>query len=97
MQPYHKLVRADVLGFIKNHSAAYDVIFAGPPYALSEIDEIPNMIFENNLLSPDGVFIMETSPKHNFENNPNLVDVRNYGQTHFWFFKHYKEVKNQED
>lgn len=94
MQPYHKLIRADVLSFIKNHSASYDVIFAGPPYALAEIDEIPNMIFENNLLAPNGIFIMETSPKHNFENNFNLVDVRNYGQTHFWFFKHLNKIEN---
>lgn len=88
MQPYHRLIRADVLSYIKNNSeSSFDVIFAGPPYALHEIDEIPNMIFENKLLSEDGVFIMETSPKHSFLKNVNLVDVRNYGQTHFWFFK----------
>lgn len=93
MQPYHKVIRGDVMSFIKNqHAQSYDVIFAGPPYALEQINEIPEIILGGTLLKkPDGIFILETSPKHNFINNPNLVDVRNYGQTHFWFFKHIEE------
>ena len=30
--------------------------------------------------------MLETSPRHDFSDHKNLIDVRNYGQTHFWFF-----------
>ena len=42
--------------------------------------------FEKKLLKEDGWFILETSPRHDFTEHPKLLEVRNYGQTHFWFF-----------
>jgi 16S rRNA (guanine966-N2)-methyltransferase len=84
--PNHKIITGDALQFIKNCSEKFDLIFAGPPYALEEIDQIPDMIFAKNILKQDGWFILETSPKHNFTEHPKLLEVRNYGQTHFWIF-----------
>ncbi len=84
--PNHKIITGDALKFIGSCSEKFDLIFAGPPYALEEIDAIPNMILEKKLLKEDGWFILETSPKHNFTQHPNLLQVRHYGQTHFWFF-----------
>lgn len=84
--PNHKIIFGDAIHFAKNCTQQYDLIFAGPPYALEVIDEIPNIILDKKLLKEDGIFILETSPKHDFTEHPNLFDVRNYGQTHFWFF-----------
>lgn len=84
--PNHKIILGDAIQFAKNCTQQFDLIFAGPPYALEVIDEIPNIIFDKKLLNEDGVFILETSPKHNFTEHPHLLEVRNYGQTHFWFF-----------
>jgi 16S rRNA (guanine966-N2)-methyltransferase len=44
------------------------------------------LIFEKKLLRENGWFILETSPRHDFTEHPKLLEVRNYGQTHFWFF-----------
>ncbi|MEN9447551.1 MAG: hypothetical protein RJA25_841 [Bacteroidota bacterium] len=84
--PNHKIILGDAIQFAKNCTQQFDLIFAGPPYALEVIDEIPNIIFDKKLLNEDGIFILETSPKHNFTEHPHLLEVRNYGQTHFWFF-----------
>jgi 16S rRNA (guanine966-N2)-methyltransferase len=81
-----KLVQAEVFKFLKTCVGQYDFIFAGPPYALVEIDEIPNIIFEKNLVKPEGVFILEHTPRNNYEDHPNFIKVKNYGTTLFSFF-----------
>lgn len=81
-----KIFQMDVFRFIEFAKEQYDYIFAGPPYALPTIDIIPNLIFEKKLLLPEGLFVLEHNPHHEFMDHPNLVDVRNYGQTYFSFF-----------
>lgn len=86
--PNHQIIKADAIRYIKQTPNKYDLIFAGPPYPLECIDEIPNLIFDHQLLTENGWFIMETSPRHNFSEHPNLFNLRKYGQTHFWFFNY---------
>ncbi|HQV78578.1 MAG TPA: RsmD family RNA methyltransferase [Chitinophagales bacterium] len=95
--PNHKIIFGDAVQFAKNCTQQYDLIFAGPPYALEVIDEIPDIIFEKKLLKAAGIFILETSPKHNFVEHPKLLEVRNYGQTHFWFFGDKSESDNESE
>lgn len=84
-----KITRGDAIHFLNTSQNTYDLIFAGPPYALEVIDELPDMVIQHpNLLSEEGTFILETSDRHDFTEHKNLEQVRNYGQTHFWFFKH---------
>ena len=82
-----KIMQMDVFRFIGFATEKFDYIFAGPPYKLPTIDIIPNLIFENDLLTDDGLFVMEHNPHHDFTNDPRLIDVRNYGQTIFSFFE----------
>lgn len=83
------ILKGDALHFVTQCRETFDLIFAGPPYALEQINDIPDMVLQHpTLLDKEGTFILETSPKHNFTEHPNLLDVRNYGQTHFWFFGH---------
>jgi 16S rRNA (guanine966-N2)-methyltransferase len=82
-----KIFQMDVFRFIEHATTQWDYIFAGPPYALPTIDTIPDVILQKNLLLPDGLFVMEHNPHHDFLHHPNLVDVRNYGKTIFSFFK----------
>jgi len=86
--PNHQIIKADAIKYIKQTPNKYDLIFAGPPYPLECINEIPDLILEYKLLTENGWFIMETSPRHNFTNHPNCFSLRRYGQTHFWFFKY---------
>jgi 16S rRNA G966 N2-methylase RsmD len=45
------IVKMDVFRFIDQCSSSFDLIFAGPPYALTNIDDIPRKVFEKNLLN----------------------------------------------
>ncbi len=90
MEDYQKIIKQNAFKHIKLDPNQYDVIFAGPPYPLKTIDLLPDLIMESNLLKKEGWFILETSPRHDYKNHHNLIKLKNYGQTHFWFFSHEK-------
>lgn len=80
------IVKEDVFRFIKNTPRKYTYIFAGPPYPLKTLDTIPDVLFENDILAEDGLFVMEHNPNHNFKNHSRFSEARNYGTTIFSFF-----------
>lgn len=81
-----RIVKMDVFKFIDQCTEQYDLIFAGPPYALETIDQIPVKIFEKQLLKPDGCFILEHTPRNNYQEYAYFDAQRNYGTTVFSFF-----------
>ena len=88
-----KIVRADVFQFLKNCVQQFDYIFAGPPYALPTIDNIPDLIFQYQLLKEDAWFVLEHDPTHSYKTHPHFVQERNYGKTIFSFFENREEGK----
>ena len=81
-----KLVKSDVFRFIDSTTDQYDFIFAGPPYALNNIDDLPLKIFEKKLLKPKGWFILEHTPRNDYKKFECYKTERNYGTTIFSFF-----------
>jgi len=79
-----KVVRMDVFKFIEQCTDGFDLIFAGPPYALTTIDELPKLT--PRLLNDKGWFILEHTPRNNYEGYPYYVTQRNYGTTIFSIF-----------
>ena len=59
------LVRGDVLRYLEGASRGFDIVFADPPYALKELETIPELIFQNNLLKEGGLLVLE----HGKDNN----------------------------
>lgn len=84
--PEIRLLQMEVFKFLKSCTEQYDFIFAGPPYALTEIDTIPDIIFDRNLVKPEGLFILEHTPRNNYEDHAHFLKVKNYGTTLFSFF-----------
>lgn len=82
-----KLVKSDVFRFIETCREKFDFIFAGPPYALTTIDELPKLVFDKDLLTDGGWFVLEHTPRNNYQSNPNLVREKNYGTTVFSIFE----------
>jgi 16S rRNA (guanine(966)-N(2))-methyltransferase RsmD len=82
-----KVVKSDVFRYINSCSTEYDFIFAGPPYALTNIDDLPLLIFEKKLLRPGGWFVLEHTPRNEYKKNPYFKSERNYGTTIFSIFK----------
>ena len=81
-----KVIRMNVFKFISHCTEKFDLIFAGPPYALATIDDLPKVIFEKQLLNPKGWFVLEHTPKNNYKKFPFYVTERNYGTTIFSIF-----------
>ena len=82
----YKVVRMDVFKFIAQCTETFDLIFAGPPYALDKIDELPKEVTGRGLLKENGWFILEHTPRNNYEGYPLYVTQRNYGTTIFSIF-----------
>ncbi len=81
-----KLVKLDVFKFIESCTEQYDFIFAGPPYALGTIDDLPLKIFEKKLLKPKGWFVLEHTPRNDYKKFDHYHSERNYGTTIFSIF-----------
>ena len=80
-------IRGDVFRFVRTCRQQYDFIFADPPYALKELPQIPDLIFERQLLKPDGIFVFEHGKDHDFSQHSRFVDHRQYGSVNFSIFR----------
>jgi len=80
------VIKQDVFSFIKSCTNKYDFIFAGPPYALNTIDELPIMIFKSDLLTKGGWFVLEHTPRNDYKKYDYYKTERNYGTTIFSIF-----------
>ena len=76
----------DFTHFLRDNKEKFDLIFAGPPYPLPTLPDIPDLIFEYDLVEGEGWFIMEHNPQHNFKKHPHYLKQKKYGQTIFSIF-----------
>lgn len=81
-----KVIRMDVFKYIETCTEKFDFIFAGPPYALTAIDELPVQVFARQLLNPGGWFVLEHTPRNQYSSFPFYKTERNYGTTIFTTF-----------
>jgi len=81
-----KVIRMDVFRYIQQCNEKFDLIFAGPPYALPNISDLPKLIFDNSMLNTKGWFVLEHEPKNDFKDFPFYKTERNYGTTIFSIF-----------
>lgn len=81
------VLRWDVFRFMESTKEKFDYIFAGPPYPLPNLDTIPDLIFQHQLLAEEGLFVLEHNPEHDFSSHEHFKELRNYGKTMFSFFE----------
>jgi 16S rRNA (guanine966-N2)-methyltransferase len=82
-----KCFRSDVFKYVKQESSKYDIIFADPPFKLSETDNLPDLIFEKKLLNDEGWLIIEHQSKRLLKSLVQPFDIRKYGNCAFSMFK----------
>ncbi|MGB8192051.1 MAG: RsmD family RNA methyltransferase [Chitinophagaceae bacterium] len=80
------VLKTDVFRFLTQCRQQFDFIFAGPPYALTNIDDLPKLIVQQKLLKPGGWFVLEHTPKNDYKTFALYKSERNYGTTVFSFF-----------
>ncbi len=81
-----QVLKSDVFKYMDQCNRQFDFIFAGPPYALTTIDDLPRKVAEKKLLKKNGWFVLEHTPKNNYKNFPLYRSERNYGTTIFSIF-----------
>jgi 16S rRNA (guanine(966)-N(2))-methyltransferase RsmD len=77
----------DVFRFIRICRKKYDLIFADPPYNLKDLQELPGIIMQHNLLLPEGWLVLEHPRSYGFGSLPYCFDERRYGNVRFSFFR----------
>jgi 16S rRNA (guanine(966)-N(2))-methyltransferase RsmD len=87
IREYMTIVRSDVFRFLATNTRQFSYIFAGPPYPLPTLNTIPDVVFEKNTLAPEGLFVLEHNPEHDFSKHARFTQVRHYGTTLFSFFR----------
>lgn len=86
-----RVVKSNVFVFAAHIKEQFDLIFADPPYDHPKFAEVADLIFRNNLLKPDGLFILEHNSHFDYSKHPNFRELRRYGSVHFSMFE--SEVK----
>ena len=84
-----KAYKSDVFKFLKTTKITADIFFADPPYDfdIEKFLEIPELIFENELLHEGGVLIVEHSKHTDLSAGKNYHYSKKYGGSVFSFFE----------
>lgn len=80
-------VKEDVFRFLKQAQNSYDLIFADPPYDLTNIPEIHELVFGNDILKDAGLLIIEHGPRTELSELSHFLRERKYGNVRFSFFR----------
>jgi 16S rRNA (guanine966-N2)-methyltransferase len=79
-------IHIDVKAYLKTCSIKYDIVFADPPYKLSWLQELPDIVTQAGVIKEGGVFILEHPRDISFTNHKLFFEHRNYGGVNFSFF-----------
>lgn len=87
LSKFVKPIKADVFTYLNRlKNETFDLIFADPPFELSNLEEIPDLVLKLNIINPEGLLILEHGPTHNFSTHPAFSQTRHYGKVCFTFF-----------
>ena len=83
-------LKSDVFKFLEIHKQGYDIIFADPPYDISDdaFAKLPELVFKNSLLNTDGLLIIEHAKQTDLSHLSQFSEAKNYGSSVFSFFEH---------
>ena len=82
------IINKDYKKCLETLNEQFDIIFLDPPYKSSFAIEATKMIVDLNLLSKDGIIVIETDEEIEKEINKidiNLYDIRKYGRVKLMF------------
>jgi len=90
-------IKSDAFKFLERCKSSFDIIFADPPYGLTQqqFENISTLVFDNNLLDEEGMLIIEHSKDTKLEKMPNFSFAKTYGGTTFSFFEF--EIEDEEE
>ncbi len=82
-----EVLQMDVFRFLERPTREFDIIFAGPPYPLPNLKDLPQLVSASTAMAPGAWFILEHNPAHHFEQHEFFLQLRKYGTTLFSIFE----------
>lgn len=82
-------IKSDVFKFLEKTKGNYDIVFADPPYGMTQEDfeKVVELVFTNELVTEDGMMIVEHSKHTKLDHLSNYSFQKNYGGSTFSFFE----------
>lgn len=81
-----QIIKKDAFAYLRSCKEKFDIVFADAPYAHREIINIPELVFQNQILNADGWLIIEHETTLDLSHLPNYIQSRVYGQSCFSIF-----------
>ena len=85
--PAVAVVKADVLKFVPRCREQFDLVFADPPYALPQLEELPDLILGSEVMAGDALLVLEHGKTNDFSAHPCFIEHRSYGSVNFSLFR----------
>ena len=80
-------LKADVLKYIPRCTEQFDLVFADPPYALPQLEQLPDLVLSADILYEGGLLVLEHGKVNDFSGHPLFVEHRAYGSVNFSLFR----------
>jgi 16S rRNA (guanine(966)-N(2))-methyltransferase RsmD len=81
-----RTVRAEADSFLSRASENYDIIFADPPFNMTDKKGLIENVMRSGVLNDQGIFILEHPKEEQYEEIPGFSSSRGYGNVTFSFF-----------
>lgn len=81
------VVRGDVFRYLETVTQKFDIIFADPPYDMPNFAEVPQIILNSAVLTPETIVIVEHNKSHDFSQLQHFDQHRQYGSVNFSIFR----------
>ena len=91
-----KIFNSNVLKFIPTSRIDYDIVYADPPFPMSNKTQLAQLVQRRGLVKPNGLFIIHfpTVEQNQWEDSfgdLKLIDTRKYGRNMIKFYKRIQE------
>lgn len=81
------IIKKDVFNYLNSSKLKFDIVFADPPYNMPKNNycKLIKLIFEKNIISNNGIIVIEHSSFLNFEKHEKFFKSKKYGDVNFSF------------
>lgn len=86
-----QIAKNNVLQFVEKTKSTYDLIFTDPPYDMTFHAELVQKIYDNQLLNPNGLMLVEHGKQTDLSELVGYQETRNFGNVFFSFFEFDKQ------
>ena len=83
------IIEMDAMSYLRQSREAFDIVFADPPYAEADTEEIPSLAFGSSLVRRGGYLLIEHSHTVAFAGTEHFTvgPVKKFGRTRVTFFQ----------